>query len=180
MTKYGQVPMMTINGEEIFQSPAMLRYVARSFGDGSLYPSDPKQMLEVESLLGLSDDIARAWQPCIYINMYPERFGHPSDMSPEAKAEIVKTLRERFVAQDMPRFMGYISDHLQETGAFLCGDEPTIADLQLLPQLRYFQSGTAEHVPVNCLEAYPEVGQWMERMYSIPAIKSWYDSKKDH
>ena len=36
--KYGQLPLLTVDGVQMAQSPALLRWVARKFGDGSLYP----------------------------------------------------------------------------------------------------------------------------------------------
>ena len=57
---------------------------------------------------------------------------------------------------------------------FLCGSSVTIADLWALPQFRYYVRGIADHVPADCLNPYTSVQAWMQRMYSIPAIKDWY------
>lgn len=56
----------------------------------------------------------------------------------------------------------------------MCGSAPTIADLRLLPQLRYFQKGAADFVPTTCLDAYPHVTAWIARMMALPQIKEWY------
>lgn len=38
--RFGQVPCLTVNGDEYFQSSAILRYIGRAFdSSGSLYPS---------------------------------------------------------------------------------------------------------------------------------------------
>jgi glutathione S-transferase len=70
-TKYGQLPLMVLNWDEenpIAQSNAMLRYVV-SFSGGKLYPQS--KLLEIEELLGLSDDIARVGiHPLISNAMY--------------------------------------------------------------------------------------------------------------
>merc|ERR550525_425686 len=107
-------------------------------------------MLEVEEVLGLADDLTRAWQPALYMGMgkHPT-YGHPEEW-PEKEAT-VKRLREAFIANDLPKFMGFFSKKLEATGAFFCGDKPTIADLSILAQLRYFTKGVADFVPADCL-----------------------------
>jgi hypothetical protein len=35
-TRFGKVPMLTVDGEKYFQSPALLRYIGSTAGDGSL------------------------------------------------------------------------------------------------------------------------------------------------
>ena len=78
----------------------------------------------------------------------------------------------------LPVALGMFTAQLEKTGAFLCGDKVTIADLQLLPQLRYFTRGVADFVPADSLAPYPVVIGWIDRMLAVPEIKAWYDSKK--
>ena len=85
-------------------------------------------------------------------------------------------LREKFLANDMPRLMGYFSTAL-EGKDFLCGSEPTLADCYALPMLRYFTKGVADHVPKDCLDAYPAVTAYIAKMMALPAIAKWYESK---
>jgi len=175
--KFGQVPMLTVDGVELFQSGAMLRYLGRELGDGSLYPSEAWAQFKVEEMLGLSDDIARAFMPALYVGMRPEALGHV-DLDPDAKAAKVKAMRETFLNDQLPGFMKSLSAELKKTGAFVCGPSPTIADMVLWPQTKAFIGGFVDHLPTTCLEPYPEVLAWMGRMAAIPTIKSYYDSKK--
>ena len=39
---------------------------------------------------------------------------------------------------------------------------------------RYFTKGVADHIPTDCLNVYPEVVAYMERMLAVPEIKEWY------
>ena len=88
---------------------------------------------------------------------------------------ISQAVREKFVKELLPVYMGDLTDALKEAGGkFVCGDTVTIADLQWYPQLRYFTKGVADHVPTDCLNAYPEVTAYMERMLAVPQIKEWY------
>ena len=138
-----------------------------------LYPADADKMLEIEEVIGLSDDMAKAWQPGLYMGMGRHTmYGHPEDF-PEKDA-CVKKLREGFVSEGLPKFMEFFSKKLQAAGPFMCGDKPTIADLQVLAQLRYFTKGVADHVPADCLTPYPAIVDYMNKMYEIPQIKAWY------
>jgi len=177
-TKYGQMPFLTLDdGTEMFQSFALLKYVAKMYGDDSLYPQDPKKLYEVEETLGLSDDLARAWSPCLYVSFDHTQFGHPADWP--GKDDTIKELREKFIEEKLPQYMKFLSDKIEASGSqFLCGENVTIADLVLLPQLRMFILGFADHVPTDCLEKYPVVTSWMSRMMEVPQIKEWYATPK--
>jgi hypothetical protein len=70
--KYGQMPIVTLDGKEYFQSGAMLRYFGSALGDGSLYPThDQAACMKIEEMLGLADDFQRAWTPGLYSGMNP-------------------------------------------------------------------------------------------------------------
>ncbi|CAJ1333042.1 unnamed protein product [Effrenium voratum] len=177
-TPYGQLPLMTVTNADgsvktFAQSVAMMRWVARKFDStNSLYPADADTMLEIEEVLGLSDDMTKAWQPALYLGMRHMIYGYPEEW-PEKEAT-VKRMREAFLKEALPKFMGFFTQKLEATGAFFCGDKPTIADLQILAQLRYFTKGAADHVPADSLTLYPVVTAWMDRMHAIPQIKAWY------
>eukprot|EP00913_Durusdinium_trenchii_P030037 g28148.t1 len=68
-------------------------------------------------------------------------------------------LREEFLKDSLPKFMEFFTKKLEKTGTFFCGDQPTIADLQILAQLRYFTKGVADHVP-----RHPEVFQLIDQL----------------
>lgn len=177
-TPYGQLPIMELtyddgHEQKCAQSGAMMRWIARKFDKtGTLYPADADKMFVVEEALGLVDDLQKAWSPSLYLGLRHTAFGYPEEWT--EKASTVERLRKNFLANDLPKFMGFFSDKLEKSGAFLCGDKPTIADLTLLPQLRYFTQGSADYVPKDCLAPYTTVLEWMDRMYAIPQIKAWY------
>lgn len=172
--KYGLLPLLHVDGKEIIsQSGAMLRYVAR-LKSSTLYPENDVKLLEIEEVLGLADDFAKAWSPCLYLGMRPQMFGYPEDHAKTDEGQaLIKSMREKFVAERMPEYMKYFTDLLANSEYF-CGSQPTIADLTLLPQLRAFQKGHIDHVPVTCLDEYPVVTAWIKRMMELEPIKQWY------
>lgn len=175
--KYGQLPILTLpNGEEVYQSEAMLRW-AGSLGDGSLYPTDLMARLKIDEIIALCGDLDRAWRPCMYIARYPEKFGH-AGIEDSAKDAMIKTLREKFLAEDFPQFAGYFTDLLEKSGGpFLIGQTITIADLQAWNQLVYFTKGIADHIPKDCFAQYPVVAAYLESVQNHPGVKAYYESK---
>ena len=72
---------------------------------------------------------------CIYVYILIPNKGYEKDSNKEEAGKArTKAIREKFVAEDLPRFMDYYTNKLEQTGAFFCGAEPTIADLYILPQ----------------------------------------------
>lgn len=173
---YGQVPVLSVNGRQMAQSGAMLRWIG-SVNDSTLYPiRDPEKLYKIEEVLGVWEDEQKAIFPCLYLLMKPTNFGHPEGFEKTAEGmELIKNMRVSFLEKELPRFMGYLHKFLQDSGGtFLCGDKPTIADLTWLPTLRVMQRGIIEHFPADCLSKYTTVKAWMDRMMEVPAIKKWY------
>ena len=178
-TPHGTLPIMTIDdGPVIVQSQAMLRYAASLDKTGSLYPAD--KMLEVEQAIGILGDFTRAWQPNLHIAMKPHSYGYPEGYSKtdEGKAK-VKEMRENFVANELSKWLGYLSDMIDKNGGtFLCGgDKPTIADCLAVVNIRSFTKGHVDHVPTDCVtKANPKIAAYVERFCALPEIKGRYST----
>lgn len=178
-TPYGQLPILEVDGKVYSQSYAMLRYAGK-LGDGSLYPVD-KQM-EIDEVVGLHEDMARAFSPALYVGMRPAYLGHnfaDDDAGKAAKTEKTKEMREKFLAEELPKFMGFLAGILEKSsGPYFCGDKVTIADLCILPQLRYFTKGVADFIPKDVMEkddaSFKKVMAWINTMMEVPQIKEWY------
>jgi len=173
-TKYGQLPIMTIDGgEPIAQSEAMLRYVGRL---GGLYP--PEKALAIDEAIGLIGDLTRAWTPGFYMAMRPTMFGRPEDWQKTEEGQAaIKQMREAFVATELPKYLGYFQDMMGDH-LFLVGNEPTIADCVLVPTLRNFTKGHLDHVPVTCLDTHPKVTAYIARFMALPKVQAYYDALK--
>jgi len=175
-TKYGQLPVMTIGDKAIAQSGAMLRWAAKQ-GDGALYPDGQVELaLLIEEVVGLCEDMTRAWSPCLYLSMRPQQYGYPEDYGKtEEGAAKIKAMREAFVANDMPRYIKYFENFLEQNGGpFMCGSNVTMADCVLLPTLRNFIRGHIDHVPTTCLDGHPAIKAYIAAMMEVPKIKAWY------
>ena len=109
--------------------------------------------------------------------MRPEKFGYPksADWAKEEKDATIKKVREAFLAEELPRYMGYYADMIKEAGgnAFLLGEDLTIADIAAYQGMVYFRKGIADYVPADSLEPYPEVVAFMKRVEEHPKIAAY-------
>ena len=179
-TKYGQVPELTLpDGGVVTDSLAMLRLAGEADAGGKLYPADDvAKRTKIEMALGLVGDLSRAWSPCIYVSCRPTKFGYPPKEEWSDADATVKKLRESFMADEFPRYMGYFADMIRENGdAFLVGEDLTIADISAYQQISYFRKGIADHVPKECLEAYPAVLAWLGRVEGNSKVAAYKASK---
>jgi len=178
-TKHGQVPELTLpDGRIVTDSMAMLRLVGEADEEGKLYPQEIVARTSVESALGLVGDLSRSWRPMILMSMFPEAFGHPPKEEWADADATMKRLRTGFVEKELSRFMGYFTNMITENGGdFLTGENLTIADIAAYQTINYFRKGIADHVPKDCLDAYPEILAWMGRVEEHPKVAAYKASK---
>ena len=97
--------------------------------------------------------------------------------SPEL-LETIKALREAFLAHEMPRYCGFFSTMIEETGGpFLCGVEPTLADCCLVPVLERYTLGFIDHVPKDALDIYPVMARYLDVFKDLPQVRAYEHSK---
>ena len=182
-TKYGQVPELTLpNGTVVTESMAMLRLAGEADECGTLYPiDDVAKRVRIEMVLGLVGDMARSWRPCLYVGMRPEKFGYPPKSEWADADVVIKKLREDFLREELPRYMGYLADMIEKDGGrggYLTGEELTIADISAYQQVSYFRKGIADHVPKDCLEQFPVIMAWLGRVEEHPKFAAYKAGKE--
>ena len=90
----------------------------------------------------------------------------------------MKKLRVSFVENDLPRFMGHFASLIEENGGhFLTGEHLTIADIAAYQMIHYFRRGIADHVPEDCLEAYPQILKYLNRVEENEKMAVYMSSK---
>lgn len=177
-TPYGALPLMTIDdGPVKTQSAAMLRWVGATCSE-TLYPSD--KLYDIEEAIGVLKDMSDAWAPKLYIGMSPKNYGRPEGFgNTDEGKELIKAMRQEWIKDDMPMFLGRIEGLLAKSGDkwLVAGlDEPTIADCMAIPMLRALSKGHYDHVDSKCLEVNPKIVAYVKRFCELSAIKGRYDS----
>lgn len=179
-TKHGVLPELILpDGAVVTESLAMLRLAGEADPDGTLYPADVAARLGVEQAIGLVGDMKRAWLPGLYMGMRPQMYGYPAKREEWKEAdEVIGKVRKGFIADALPKFMGYLTDSIKENGGkFLCGSDLTIADILAYQEVAYFRKGIADHVPKESLEPFPEILEYLARVEAHPKVAAYLASK---
>ena len=152
MNPNGLVPTMNDNGFVLWESNAIIRYLARQYGAGSLYPKDTKTLA-----------IAEQWMEWMKTTLNPGFF--------PIFWQLVRTDKEKQDLSLVQRATATTAKNLGilETGLdgreFVAGNALTIGDVALGPLFyRYF------NLPLN-RPSLPNVENWYSRLCERPAYQ---------
>ncbi|MDD5034725.1 MAG: glutathione S-transferase family protein [Methylococcaceae bacterium] len=142
----GQVPVLDDSGNIIWDSMAILVYLARQYGDEQWLPTRAEPLAQVMSWLAMSENellfgLARA--------RAVKKFNRPWDLSQ---------------CQALGKAGLQVMENPLQAKPWLTGDCPTIADIACFPYVALAPEGG---VP---LDDFPFVRQWMTRIQSLPGF----------
>ena len=155
-TPFGQVPTLLVDGVQVTQSDAILRYVGKLAG---LYPTDPYQAL-------LCDEVSYV------VEETNVKFGPSFRMTGDAQKEA----RTALVNGVLPVYLGWLQSQLQAHGGEYFADKRlTIADLKVFVDIRGLNSGRLDHVPADLVEKKaPLLNLHLQRIAQSPAVAQYY------
>ena len=139
----GQIPVLVDGDKVIWDSQAILVYLARRYGSEDWLPLDPEPLARVMQWLAVAENellfgLARARAVVL--------FGRPWDY------EQSKTLGEAGLK--------VLDDHLGDRD-WLAADRPTIADIACYPYVALAPEGKISLAP------YPTIGPWIRRVQQL-------------
>nr|ABV29187.1 glutathione S-transferase Pi-2 [Mercenaria mercenaria] len=148
---FGQAPLLKDleNGFEIAQSNSMIRYLGRKEG---LYPDDIKEIAKVDMICDHIEDIRGPYVRMIYQNYE------------NGKDDFVKSLEEK---------LQYIEKLFKAWGTDYIASKISFADYNLLDLLDDLVILSA-----TCLDAFPTLKAYYDRMASRPALKKYRESEE--
>ncbi|CDF35921.1 Glutathione S-transferase [Chondrus crispus] len=158
-TPYAALPMLTVDGMQVAQSDAILRYCGKLAG---LYPSDPLEAAKVDEVGGVIDDVTHA--------MYRYR-GDDKDKLREE--------RDKFSKVDVPRYVGALEKRLEAfgDGPWAVGGNMTIADLHICHLVTNIRCGMLDFVDKDLLEGYVRIVKSYSAVMEHPKVTEWYEKK---
>lgn len=150
------LPVAEINGKEVSQSMAMVRYFGKLSG---LYPEDAWKALLVDQIVETVMDMQDA--------MFSFK-GDDKDAMREA--------REKTMKDDVPRYWGGAEKMLEDypEGPYVLGDELSIADICIAVLYAFVKAELLDFIPKNGLEGYPKMEKILHSVVSLPEVKEWY------
>jgi maleylacetoacetate isomerase len=157
------VPMLEIDGHRLTQSLAIIVYLDQLYRDPPLMPSDPADGAHVRALaMAVACDI----HPLNNLRVLKYLKGELG-ISEQAKDEWYR----HWVAEGLAALEEMAKPH---AGAFLFGDQPTIADICLVPQL---YNARRFSVP---LTAYPTLLRADETASAHEAFAAAHPDRQEH
>ncbi len=140
----GQIPVLEDEGRIVWDSMAILVYLARKSGDPRWLPLEPDAMAEVMQWLALSENellYGLATSRAIV------KLGRPADLG----------AAQAMARQGLQVLEQRLGDH-----DWLAGAGCTIADVACFPYVALMEDG---RIP---LADYPAIGRWVERIKGLP------------
>lgn len=155
-TPYGAAPVMTVDGEMVAQSNAMLRYAGRLSG---LYPKDALKAALADEVIDLTTDLMM----CGY--------RYRGDDKDKLKEE-----REKLVTVDVPRYWGGLESRLESMGAgeYALGDKLSVADIAIFTMYTTIKCGLMEFIETDVLDSYPKLFKIFNTFSALPEVVAWY------
>lgn len=151
----GSVPVLEIDGLQVVQTGAILRYVAR-IGDRTLYPSDPTAALAVDSVMDtLNDTLSAAMLPSLF------------ERDPVKKL----AMRAELAVGPLARAYRYIETLIAHSGGpFVGGAQMSVADIMLGSQVHFIRSGGLDGLNEATLAPYPHIVKLADAYLADPRI----------
>ena len=155
---FGRVPTVKHGDFELYETQAILRYTDAAFPGPALRPADPRKTARMDQMAGIVDwyffrDVGTS---IIFNRIVAPAFGMPYDEA-AVVAGIPKT---KTCLAALDRFIG--------DGPFVVGEQLTIADLMLAPQMEMFELAPEA---AELLAPYPRLKAWLGRMKQRPSMQ---------
>nr|WP_218044404.1 glutathione S-transferase [Kiloniella laminariae] len=152
---FGQVPVLDDNGTVLWDSNAILVYLARTYGAGRWLPTDFLEEAEVQAWLSVAAG--------------PVAFG-------PAAARLVKVFGAKLdleAAQARAHALLSIMDGVLANRAFLTGKAVTIADIAAYSYIAHAPEGDV------VLDTYGNVQKWLGRIEALPNFVGMQKTPKE-
>jgi glutathione S-transferase len=148
---FGRMPAFSHGDFALYETQAILRYLDAVFPEPSLTPADPRAAARMNQIIGINDwyFFPKVAAGIVFQRIVgPVLLGLPTD---EAAIQAAMPMAHTCIAE---------LDRLHGGKPFLTGDQLTIADIMLAPQLDFF-AATPEG---RSLLAGTGLVAWLERM----------------
>lgn len=122
----GLVPAIEIDGEIFTQSLAIIEYIDQLSSVGKLIPNDPVERAHVQAM---SQTIAMEIHPICNLRVV----NHVAELMGGDSSKVKRHWMQHFIASGLQELE--LSLNSGATGSFCHGDQPSMADCCLIPQL---------------------------------------------
>lgn len=154
-TPFGSLPVLELPGQPpLGQSNAILALIGRRHG---LHPQDLMEAARHEALMCQVEDLRANVAPTLRITDAAEK----------------KRVREELASTYLPTWATHTERQLG-AGPFCAGAKLHVVDLKLYMVVRWFATGTVDHIPATVFDAFPKLTRLYRAVADDPRIKAWY------
>ncbi|KAI6175785.1 hypothetical protein M3Y97_00727400 [Aphelenchoides bicaudatus] len=154
---FGKLPMLTVDGKQLVQSQAILRFLARRF---HLAGKDVFEQSRVDELADLFLDVHAAFKPFTYVVAGIEKGDQTQ-------------LRKTALHPSAEKYFPLYSKILKEVGTgYLVTKKPTFVDFQLADFLF-----TIRNMAPETFDHHLDLSTYIDRIYSLSPIKKYIVSR---
>jgi len=146
MSPFGQVPVLEDGDTVVFDSTAILVYLAKRYGDPSWLPEDPIGAARVQQWLSMASGPI-AYGPCAarLVKVFGAKLDH--DVAMRIATRLFEAIEPQLGKQP-----------------FAVGEHPTIADVAAYSYIAHAPEGGVSLAP------YPNVRAWLARIEALPGF----------
>nr|1TW9_A Chain A, glutathione S-transferase 2 [Heligmosomoides polygyrus]1TW9_B Chain B, glutathione S-transferase 2 [Heligmosomoides polygyrus]1TW9_C Chain C, glutathione S-transferase 2 [Heligmosomoides polygyrus]1TW9_D Chain D, glutathione S-transferase 2 [Heligmosomoides polygyrus]1TW9_E Chain E, glutathione S-transferase 2 [Heligmosomoides polygyrus]1TW9_F Chain F, glutathione S-transferase 2 [Heligmosomoides polygyrus]1TW9_G Chain G, glutathione S-transferase 2 [Heligmosomoides polygyrus]1TW len=156
---FGQVPVLEVDGQQLAQSQAICRYLAKTFGFAG---ATPFESALIDSLADAYTDYRAEMKTYYYTAL-----GFMTGDVDKPKTDVLLPARTKF--------LGFITKFLKKNSSgFLVGDKISWVDLLVAEHVADMTNRVPEYI-----EGFPEVKAHMERIQQTPRIKKWIETRPE-
>ena len=153
LNPFGQVPVLDDDGFIIYESNAILVYLAKKYDDGHWLPKEPEYAAQIQQWLAITESrISAGPATARLITLFGANFNADE------------------VIQKSNALLSIINTHL-EGRTFLVGDSPTIADVAVYTYIAHAPEGNVS------LQDYSAITAWLTRIESLKGFVHMQTSK---
>jgi glutathione S-transferase len=139
-----QIPVLVDGGFVLWESNSILRYLANAHGGEWLYPADPQRRARIDQWMDWqATDFNGAWSyvfPALMRNTPPNPDPQRLAAGIDAWGRCIATLERR----------------LEETGAYVAGQDFSLADIPMALSVHRWRETPVPHGPTPVLDGYFE------------------------
>ncbi len=156
-TPFGALPVLTVDGRQLAQSNAILRFIGSQHG---LHPAEPFEAALHEAVMCAVEDLRMRMGPIIRI-----------------KDEVEKKRARQEAAAGYLQEWGAAVERQIGAGPYLAGAKPCVADLKLFVAVGAYLKGTIDHISPGVFGAFPRLLRLVEAVKQHPKVVDWYARK---
>uniref|UniRef100_A0A7S3H7U5 Glutathione S-transferase n=1 Tax=Spumella elongata TaxID=89044 RepID=A0A7S3H7U5_9STRA len=156
--QYAQIPLLEVDGRRIYQTVNLILYAALITG---LNATNLEDELRLREIILACDDIPNTFSGTFSISNAEERI--------VARTVLFKPGGRTYC--QMKRIEELVGDR-----EYLIGDKLTVADLTVFTNCCMLRCGHFEGFPRDCLDGYPKLKTFVERISSHPKVLEYYST----